>query len=130
MVIRLSTLVLVLLYLSACGTASAPSREPLSLGCGATYTGHGVDTLNFSLTCSMQAPAHATSVTVTGQATGSGFTYTFCQDLPVASQGLTTCTATFVVIVPQPVKEMTVHARFSPGNEQLDVVIPVTIPQH
>ncbi|MBA3824706.1 MAG: hypothetical protein H0X24_12530 [Ktedonobacterales bacterium] len=131
MIARFSALVLFCLSLGGCGSTHgiAPMPSPTApLNCSAQYTGHGIDTLAYALTCHFVPPADATAVTLTGKAPTTAITYTWCDHHPIVAPGVASCLAQFVVIVPQSIQRLTVTATFFPQQEHQTTTITVQPP--
>jgi hypothetical protein len=130
--------VLVCSVLVGCGqvTNGAASRPVQSvtpayygLSCSIHYTGHGVDTLNYSIECQVNAPAGARTYSLTGSSPGDPLTqYAWCSNQPLSAAGAATCTGNLVVVVPHQLQRVMVTAVFSPGNKRVQTTVAVPTP--
>jgi hypothetical protein len=99
------------------------------LSCSIRYTGHGVDTLNYSIECQVTGPAGARTYSLTGTSTDDPLAqYAWCSNQPLSAARAATCSGTLVVVVPHQVQRVTVTADFSPGNEHVQTTVAVPTP--
>jgi len=130
---RVVFVALVCTLLVACGQSSttqstAPQSPAVVISCTVQYAGHGIDTLNYSIICRLHGPGGAAHYTLTGKSPAGLMQYTWCKEEPLARTGLTTCSGTFVVIVPKQISTLTVTAIFLPGDEQIQTTVTVPTP--
>jgi hypothetical protein len=115
--------------LVACGQASTVADVQPSLSCTVQYTGHGIDTLNYSIACRIAGPSGARAYTLTGTSSDDPLAqYTWCANDPLASGRVATCSGMLVVVAPRQLHTVTVTAAFTPGNEHVHTVVTVPSP--
>jgi hypothetical protein len=132
MAFRVRILPVLMLVLASCGNSSVAPKTANNgvLQCAITYTGHGIDTENYSISCVIHdAVVTDTSYQLTGNATfGSGrsFTYSWCK--AALTDGQAQCTGSFVFIVPNGASSIQVIAQFQPSGRTLQQTVSVPAP--